>query len=87
MKSSFAKDIKKINQPEIANEVYNIIMEIQNARKLSEIKNVKKLKGAKNAYRIKLSEHSDYRIGFTLKDDVIFLIVFASRKEIYKAFP
>jgi mRNA interferase RelE/StbE len=87
MKSSFAKAMKKITQPKLASEVYNIISEIQSAKKLSEIENVRKLKGAKNAYRIKLSEHSDFRIGFILEKNVIYLVVFASRKEIYRAFP
>jgi len=78
MKSSFAKAMKKINQPEMANEVLNIIEEIQIAQNLFEIKNVKKLKGAKNSYRVKLFEHSDYRIGFTLNNSVICLVVLVS---------
>ncbi len=47
MKSSFAKAMKKITQPKMANEVACIIDEIQAAKNLSEVRNIKKTERCK----------------------------------------
>lgn len=48
---------------------------------LTELSNVKKLKWYKNIFRLKLW---DYRLWFSIEEDVIILERFLHRKEIYK---
>ncbi len=57
---------------------------MQPADKISDLSRVKMLSGSSNAYRIKIA---DYRLGFTMEDNKIRLIIFAHRKEIYRYFP
>ena len=81
---AFLKDLDRISQATIKNDILNIIEEIENAKLLSEIGNIKKLKGYLNAYRIR---SGNYRVGFLLEENVVKLGRVAHRKDIYKIFP
>lgn len=81
---SFAKDLKKIDDKKIKNNVADIIESIANAKTISSFKNCKKLIGSKNAYRIRLGS---YRIGFLYNGETVIFICFLHRSEIYKYFP
>jgi len=83
IKSSFQKDAKKL-PPQIQNQLYIIIENLERSSTLSEISNCKKLIGTKNAYRIR---SGNYRIGFLFANNKIELIRVLNRKEIYRYFP
>jgi mRNA interferase RelE/StbE len=81
---SFEKDIKKVTDKKLLNQIADCIEEIIKTDKLSDISACKKLTGSKNAYRIRIG---DYRIGFVLENQIIILIRFMHRSKIYRRFP
>jgi mRNA interferase RelE/StbE len=60
----FLKDIEKIHEKNMRNNIEKVLEQVGGASSLSEIRQVKKLKGEKNYFRIRLG---DYRIGFDWK--------------------
>lgn len=83
-KSSFLKDIKKINDPIFLSEIKDVLDVLIQSKNLSEIPGIKKLKGNKTAYRLKVK---DFRIGFYFENNEINLVRILNRKDIYKYFP
>jgi mRNA interferase RelE/StbE len=81
---SFLKDIKKINDKNIANKLKKILNKFEEEANLTTFLNVKKLKGFDNFYRIKIG---NYRLGFKYENESIEVIRFLHRKDIYKLFP
>ncbi len=81
---SFSKDLDKLKDKKVKDDLLLIIEEMKLASVLSEIKNVKKLKGFKNYYRIRVGDH---RLGFSYDDQTISFVRFLLRKDIYKFFP
>jgi len=82
--SRFSKDLDKLNQSSVKNDILEIIEEVEKAIRLSEISNIKKLKGHSTAYRIRCG---DYRIGIFFNNNIIQFSRLAHRKDIYKVFP
>ena len=80
----FFKDIDKITQSAVKNDISAVIHEIEKANHLSEVKNTKKLKGHSIAYRIRIG---DYRIGLYYENNTVEFIRVVHRKDIYKVFP
>ncbi|MDX9743505.1 MAG: type II toxin-antitoxin system RelE/ParE family toxin [Arcobacteraceae bacterium] len=83
IRDSFLKDIKKLSK-ENKQKIEIIFSELENAHFLTDVKNIKKLQGFKAFYRVRVG---DYRLGFAYEDDVIILLHFLHRKEIYRFFP
>lgn len=81
---SFVKDVSKINDEKILLLIADLVEEIEHKNKISEFPNCKKLKGSQTAYRLKIK---DYRVGFFFENNIIFLVRFLHRKEIYRYFP
>jgi len=80
----FEKDLDKLKSSEIQNNVFETILNVENALKLSDIKNIKKLKGYKRSYRIRVG---DYRVGVFIENDLVEFAAVSHRKDIYKQFP
>ncbi len=83
-KSSFSKDIKKINDKNILLLIYKAINNVESVSNTKEIANIKKLIGYKTYYRIKIK---DFRIGLNIENNIVFFVCFLHRKDIYKYFP
>ncbi len=82
---SFVKDIGKINDAKLKENLAEVIESVQKAENLSSIANLKKLTGFKDCYRIKMG---NYRIGLEYtKNHEVILIRFLDRKDIYKKWP
>ena len=81
---SFNKDISKIKDKILASRVEQIILKIQLAVNISEFGSLKAMSGADNAFRIRIG---DYRLGFTMSDNTVRLVILAHRKDIYRYFP
>jgi mRNA interferase RelE/StbE len=81
---SFEKDIKRVTDKKLLNQIADCIEVIIETTKLSDISACKKLAGSKNAYRIRIG---NYRIGFIIENQTIILIRFLHRSKIYQRFP
>lgn len=82
IKKSFVKDTKKLSKP-LQIEILKFISELEKATNLDKF-DIKKMVGHSKYYRIRIG---NYRIGFSIEDDCIFLVRVAKRDEIYKIFP
>jgi mRNA interferase RelE/StbE len=83
-KNSFARDLRKVKEAKIKNQVLGVIEQVENAENLHQIENLKKLRIGENYYRIKMG---DFRFGLSLDNDVIIFVRFLHRKDIYRYFP
>ena len=83
-KSSFAKDLRKIKEKKIKQQVLGIIQQVENASDLQDIDDLKKLQGVDKYYRLKMG---DYRFGLVLEQDTLLFVRFLHRKDIYRYFP
>ena len=81
---SFYKDIKRLNNPDVAKKLKETLILFENAKSLNEIQNIKKLKTYKIYYRLRIG---NYRLGFSFENETITFIRFLPRKDIYKLFP
>ena len=84
LKNSFSRDIKKITDPLLKEQIEQVILSVKKASKTSDISELKKLKGFKVFYRIKLG---NYRIGVAIKNDTVIFAAFAHRKDFYQSYP
>jgi mRNA interferase RelE/StbE len=83
-KKSFLKDINQLKNQRLKDAIYECIVEVEKADRISQVKNLKKLSGFDSYYRIRIA---DYRIGLKLIDDTVYFVVLDHRKDIYKEFP
>jgi mRNA interferase RelE/StbE len=83
-KARFAKDLKKIANVNILNQIKTIIEQVEEAQNLQDIKNLKKLKIGNVYYRIRVGY---YRIGLLIEDEVVTFVRCLHRKDFYKFFP
>ena len=86
IKNSFWRDLKKIIDPTLKEQVELVILAVDKAQTIKDIPELKKLKGYKNGiyYRIAVG---NYRIGVNIENDLVTFVVFKPRKDIYKFFP
>ncbi|MBN2392928.1 MAG: type II toxin-antitoxin system RelE/ParE family toxin [Anaerolineae bacterium] len=83
-KNSFLKDLRRIKERALAMRVKEVIESLEQVSALQEIANLKQLKGSTGYYRIRVG---DYRIGLRLDGEIITLVRFLHRKEVYRYFP
>jgi len=85
-RSSFDRDLKKIIDPVLREEVKQAILSVENAQAKKDIPELKKYKGNKKGifYRIKVGS---YRIGVTIENNVVEFVAFKPRKDFNKSFP
>jgi mRNA interferase RelE/StbE len=79
----FWKSVRKLKNPQVSENVLNVIENVEMAQTWQDIKELKRLKGAK-AYRIRIGY---YRIGVLIEDDTVEFISVGHRKEFYQTFP
>ncbi|MBM3125621.1 MAG: type II toxin-antitoxin system RelE/ParE family toxin [Chloroflexi bacterium] len=81
---SFSRDLKKIKDKHILDQINKAIEEVEAAASPSDLPRLRKLEGFDTYFRIRVE---NYRIGIEiLKGQVIFVRVL-NRKEIYRYFP
>ena len=81
---SFAKDVKKIRQKVVRQEVQAVIEQIERSTTLYDVPNVKRLTSEGPYYRIRIGY---YRLGLLLEDDTVIMVRFLHRRDIYRYFP
>jgi mRNA interferase RelE/StbE len=83
-KNSFLKEIEKLKDQSLKDEILESIVAVESAKDISEIKKIKKLKGFDLYYRIRIG---NYRIGLKIENGTVHFAAFEHRKDIYKKFP
>ncbi|MBI4479017.1 MAG: type II toxin-antitoxin system RelE/ParE family toxin [Acidobacteria bacterium] len=82
--SSFAKDLRAIKDQTFRDRVAKLIQSVEAAADLAAIPNLKRLHGPGSYYRIRLGE---FRVGITLRAEVVSFVRCLHRKESYRYFP
>ncbi|WP_038056440.1 type II toxin-antitoxin system RelE family toxin [Thermodesulfobacterium hydrogeniphilum] len=83
--NSFKRDLKKIKDKDILEEIKKLIEELEKIKELKEFRgDLKKLRSGKNFWRIRIG---DYRIGLEIEGNILIFVRILPRKEIYKYFP
>jgi mRNA interferase RelE/StbE len=83
-RASFKKDLKRIKDQKLLQQVSGVIDEVKISESLSEINNLTKIKGYDDFYRVRIG---NFRIGIKLVDEEIIFVRLLHRKEIYRFFP
>jgi mRNA interferase RelE/StbE len=78
---AFLRDIKKIRDQKISDNLAKIIKKIKQTNDLSALGNIKKLKGHPSAFRIKIN---DYRLGFFFENGHVIMIRFLQLNSEYR---
>lgn len=81
---SFEKDVDNIQNKKIKEQLYNVIQNLKIINNPADIANIKKLSKGTIYYRIRIAQ---YRLGLSIEGDLITLIRFLHRKDIYNKFP
>jgi mRNA interferase RelE/StbE len=82
---SFEKDIVEVrHNAETRKRLAVVIQNLKSIGSFRELHGIRKIEGYENYYRLRVG---DYRLGIKLVNDVIELIRFLHRKEIYRRFP
>ena len=79
----FSKDIEKIKDVTLKQELIKTILQLQSTQNLLNISNIVKMKGHPEAYRMRFGK---YRIEFYYDGETIELIRFAKRSDILNFF-
>jgi mRNA interferase RelE/StbE len=82
--ASFARDLKRIRNKHLLQQVQKIIKRVKIAHTLNDIHNLKKMQGYDTFYRIRLR---DYRIGIEVIGERVIFVRILHRKDIYRYFP
>ena len=80
----FSKDLLKIKDLTLKNDIIQAIVELENSESIQNLSNIKKMKGHSEAYSMRIGK---YRLGFYFDGEIIELVRFAKREDIYKLFP
>ncbi len=84
VRKSFEKDIEKISDKKLAEQINKLIEAMEGCAVISEIDHVKKMKAKGNYYRVRVG---NYRLGLRQEKGTLHLLRFMQRKDIYKYFP
>lgn len=83
-KASFLRDLRKLKNEALKDDIYKAILSVEGASKIEQVPKIKKMTGYSSYYRIRIGT---YRIGLKLVDDTVYFVTFDNRKDIYKHFP
>ena len=81
--NSYLRSIKKIKDKELLIDLNFAVENIETSINLTDVKNIKKMSDYNNFFRIKIG---DYRLGIVNENNIIYLVQFEHRKDIYKKF-
>lgn len=82
--ATFAKDLKRIRNKQLLRRIQSVIEELKSATDFEQVRNSRKLVGYDSYYRIRIG---DYRIGVEVEGEIVYLVRFLHRKDIYSKFP
>ena len=84
-RSSFSRDLRRVRDAEVRYRVLAIIEELEAVPSIAEIPSATRIKSDRGRYyRIRIG---DYRLGVVLQGDMLVLVRFLHRRDIYRFFP
>jgi len=83
-KKSFLRDLKKIKNKDLLQEVKEAIEDVEKAQNFQMVSNLKQLKGRGGYFRIRID---DYRIDMKLEGDFLFSYDFSIERISINIFP
>ena len=84
VQKSFEKDISKIKDKKLAEQIFAVIETLEKCNSLSEINHLKRMSSGNNYFRIRIG---NYRLGLKEIKGSLVLLRFMHRKDIYAYFP
>lgn len=83
-RKSFLRDLKKVKDQRVRDQVRAAIEDVEAAAQLSDLSNAKKMSGSGSYYRIRVG---DYRLGLVLEEGEVEFVRVLYRKDTYRYFP
>lgn len=83
-RKSLEKDLSKIKNSDLLRRIEATIEAVESIDSLIDLQNIKKMKADGDYYRIWIGE---YRIGLSVREDIVIFVRVLHRKEIYRYFP
>ncbi len=88
VKPAFDRDIDKVKNKLLLQELDKKILQIEKADSIENITGLKLLRTYKVHYRIKVeTTRQKFRIGAIIRGNAVWLVRFLPRKKIYELFP
>ena len=82
---SFERDLRRVRDANVRRQLERKLAELEAASRIGEVGEVRSVRGVRHYYRIRIGEH--YRLGVFAEGDVVRLLRFRHRREIYRVFP
>ena len=81
---SFTRDFSRIRSSDMRRRVLSKMEELEASLALTEVMGVRKITSEGDHYRIRIGE---YRLGIVVESNVVILLRFLHRRDIYRFFP
>ena len=82
-RAAFARDLRRARNLELLGRLDRILDELKAASTIEEVRGVRRMVGRSNSFRIRVGS---YRLGITVEGDVVTLVRFLPRDEVYRHF-
>ena len=82
-RAAFARDLRRARNLELLRRLDRILNELKAASTIEEVRGVRRMVGRSNSFRIRVGS---YRLGITVEGDVVTLVRFLPRDEVYRHF-
>ena len=83
-RSSFARDLRRLRNAEMRRRALRLIEELEQASALTEISSARRIADDGRYYRARIG---DYRLGIAVEGELVILVRFLHRSDIYRFFP
>ena len=83
-RASFTRDLRQVRNAEMRRRVLRLIEELEDASALTEISSVRRIAGDGRYCRARIG---DYRLGIAVEGELVILVRFLHRSDIYRFFP
>ena len=81
---AFNRDLRRIRDRDLQRRITRKIQELESASSISEVSGIRSMRGWEHHYRIRIG---DYRMGLAVDGNVVTLLRFLHRRDIYRHFP
>ena len=83
-RKSFERDVRKVGDRAVLARLAAALRAIEEAGSLMDVTGVRPLSGVPGLYRLRIG---DYRLGIAVEGEVVEIVRFLHRREIYRYFP
>ena len=82
--AGFTRDLRRIRSSDIRQRALRKIEEIEEASAITQVTHVVRMTGGGSYYRVRIG---DYRLGITVQGNMVTMLRFLHRRDIYRFFP